>query len=287
MDSTILPAIGAGIVQGTALALVAVGFTLIYRATKVLNFANGQQMLLGGYVLWFLDAKFGLPFLAAAPLAVAVGFLVGVAMDRLVIGPLRQASLFMQVIALLAVARLLDGFYLQFFGPDSKHLPAYVSAEGFIPGLSWSEMDLAILLVSALSIGLLVVILYRTRLGDEMRATADNALAASLVGVNPTVVGIAAWGIGGALATLSGVMLLPKFLLGGSIAFTVTFNAFAAVTIGGVGSLAGAVVGGLVIGVADALVGNLIAAGYEPLVSLAIMILVFTIRPTGIVGERA
>lgn len=279
--------IGSGLVQGFAIALVAVSFTVIYNATRVVNFANGQLMVLGAYIGWLVYARAGLPFALAVPAALAGGVLLGIFADRVVIGPLRGATLLTQVIALLALAEVVEGSYLQVFGAERISFPPYAGMVAQVPGLNWSATDLVIMVTCALLILGLVLYLYRTDAGAIIRATADNPVGASLVGINPRRVALVAWGIGGALAALSGVLLVPKFILAPDIGPQLTFAAFAAVVLGGFGSLTGAVVGGLFIGLADALIAGMFAAGYEPLVSLVAMLLVLTIRPTGLVGERA
>jgi len=282
-----LAVLGSGIIQGLAIALVAAGFTIIYNATKVVNFANGQLMVLGGYVGWFLYSSHRLPFLVAAVGAIVSGVLLGIFSDRIVIGPLRNATLLTQVIALLALTRVLDALYIQIFGAEAKSFPPYAQTLALVPGFNWSQMDLIIMATCIIVAGLLFLFLYRTKLGTYMRATADNPVGASLVGINPRTIALAAWSIGGGLAALSGVLLIPKYLLTPNIGPNLTFDAFAAVIIGGFGSLSGAIVGALAVGVGEALVAGYFAAGYEPLVSLAVMLAVLTIRPTGLVGGRA
>jgi branched-chain amino acid transport system permease protein len=156
-----------------------------------------------------------------------------------------------------------------------------------VPGVNWSATDLVIIGSSLGALAVLAALLYATDIGARMRANADNRDGAGLVGINPKNVARLAWGIGGALAALSGAVLAPKFLLSIDAGSTFTFNAFAAVTIGSVGSVAGAIGGGLFVGLAEALVAAQWNAGYESLVSLGIMFVVLTIRPTGLLSRAA
>jgi branched-chain amino acid transport system permease protein len=133
---------------------------------------------------------------------------------------------------------------------------------------------------------LLVLLLYRTPLGLLFRATADNALGASLLGVNPRRIAAASWLIGGGVTALGGILIFTKIVLVPSIGTTLTFNAFAAVVLGGFGSISGAILGGVLLGLAQAAVASTIGAGFEPLVSLIVMIAILRLRPTGLVGER-
>jgi branched-chain amino acid transport system permease protein len=281
------PAIGSGLVQGCALALVAAGFTVIYRATGLINFANGQQLVFGGYIGWWLVTHQHFPFWLAALCAVLGGFLLGVAIERLVIGGVRKADLLPQVIVLFALAQALDGGFIDIFGAQAKATPAYAGQTAIVPGLNFSATDIVIICVTAGTLTLLGLLLYRTDIGARMRANADNEIGTRLVGINPRTMAMTAWGIGGAFASLSGAVIVPEHLLSPEIGSTFTFNAFAAVGIGGVGSVWGAVAGGLFVGVAEAVVATELNAGYESLVSVAVMIVVLTLRPTGLLGGRA
>ena len=279
--------IGSGIVEGLVIALVAVGFTIIFNATGVVNYANGQLMLFGGYLSWMFQVRwhwsFGLTLVVALPLSALLAILV----DRIVIGPLRTGTLLVQIIALVALASFLDGTFRLIFGADPRNLPNYLPIKALVPGLNWSATDIAILVAGILIMGALVLFFYRTDIGTYMRAAADNPLAAGLVGTNPNQVALVAWGIGGVIAATAGILILPKLELDPSIGLTLTLLAFSAVVLGGFGSLTGAVLGGLIIGLAQAVVASTIGGGSEPFVSLMIMLVVLTLRPKGLIGERA
>lgn len=282
-----LAILGSGIVEGFVIALVAIGFTIIYNATRVVNFANGQFMSAGAYVGWAITVGLHWSYAIAIPAGVLTGALAGVVSDRVVIAPLRRATLLTQVMALLALSNVLDGTFVHLFGPETKSLPPYASWAGIVPGLNWSSTDLVIIATTIGVVGALVTFLYATEAGTRVRATADNPVGASIVGINPAWVALQAWALGGAISALGGLLILPKLVLEPTIGPDLTFVAFAGVVLGGFGSLSGAVIGGLLIGVAQAAVSGLLSAGYEPLVSLAVMLLVLTVRPSGLIGERA
>jgi branched-chain amino acid transport system permease protein len=280
--SDVVPAIGSGLVDGMIIAMVAVSFTLIYNATGVVNFTNGQLMVLGGYLSWWLQVDVGLPFIPTVVIAVGISAFVGFLIDRVVIGPLRDSSLLVQVTGLIALASVMDGVFRKVFGAESRNLPAYLSLRSVVPGLNWSATDLVIIGVTLVVIAALMVVLYRTPTGSYMRAAADNPLAAGLVGVNPNRVAYGTWALGAAMASLAGVLILPRLLLSSSIGLTLTLLSFAAVVLGGFGSLIGAIVGGLLIGVVQAVVARQFEGGWEPLVSLVLMMVVLTARPSGL-----
>jgi branched-chain amino acid transport system permease protein len=244
-------ALGSGIVNGVALALVSLGFTLVFRATKVVNFANGVQMVLGGYVAWQLSTADGLPAWMGIVAAVAAGALSGLLVDRIALRPLRRASLVAQVIVLLAVTQV------------------------------------ELMVISLLLVVLLTVVLRYTSLGLRMRMVASNQQGAVVSGVDPSRMSTLAWCVGGALAALSGALIFPTFLLSPDLGQQYTFNSFAAVVLGGFGSLPGAVVGGVLIGVVQSLVASAVGATYGAFVALGVMVIVLLARPSGLLGARA
>jgi branched-chain amino acid transport system permease protein len=278
--------LGSALVQGFALVLVATGFTVVYRATGVLNFATGQQLVLGGYLGWLLFDEEHLPFVITVILVVIIGAAVGAVIDRLILGPVAKASILTQVIVLLALSQALDAAYLEIFGPQPTNSLPYASTRAIVPGLNLSALDLIVIGASAASLIALYIFLYATSLGMRMRATASNRAGASLVGINPRAISTISWVIGGALTTLAGCLILPKYVLTPTAGTTFTFSAFAAVTLGGFGSILGAAVGGLLVSLVDAVVGAEFASGYEPLVALITMLVVLALLPTGIIGER-
>jgi branched-chain amino acid transport system permease protein len=278
--------LGSGIVEGFILALVAVGFTIIYNGTQVVNFANGQMMIAGAYTVWYLAAVRHWELYLSIAAGVLVGAALGIVSDKLFIAPLRRAPLLSQVIMLLALANMLDGGFLQLFGPNTRNSPNYASSIGIVPFLNWSATDLTIVCATTLVVGLLVAFLFLTDRGTWMRAAANNPVGASLVGISPRSMTLAAWSIGGGLTALAGILIIPKLVLTPAEGPTLTFLGFAAVVLGGFGSLSGAIFGGLVIGIAQQLVAGWLSAGYEPLVSLIIMLLVLSVRPAGLFGDR-
>lgn len=278
--------IGSALVQGFALVLVATGFTVVYRATGILNFATGEQLVLGGYVGYLLDNDEHLPFVVTVLLVIIIGAVAGAVVDRIVLGPVARASVLTQLIVLLALAQVLDAAYLEVFGPEPTNSVPYASTRAIVPGLNLSTLDLVVIGTSAVSLIALYLFLYTTSVGMWMRATASNRAGASLVGINPRVISTLSWVIGGALTALAGCVILPKYVLTPTAGTTFTFSAFAAVTLGGFGSVIGAAVGSLVISLVDAVVGSVFASGYEPLVALITMLVVLALLPTGIIGER-
>ena len=278
--------IGSALVQGFALILVATGFTVVYRATGVLNFATGEQLVLGGYAGYLLYDDGHVPFVLTVLLVILIGAFAGAIIDRVILGAVPRASVLTQVIVLLALSQGLDAAYLEVFGPEPTNSVPYASTRAIVPGLNLSTLDLIVIGTSAVSLLALYLFLYTTSMGMWMRATASNRAGAGLVGINPRLISTVSWVIGGALTALAGCMILPKYVLTPTAGTTFTFSAFAAVTLGGFGSVIGAAVGSLLISLVDAVVGAELASGYEPLVALVTMLVVLALLPTGIIGER-
>lgn len=279
--------IGGGIVDGFILALVALGFTVIYKATRVINFANGQMMVLGAYVSWYGTTRLGLPFVVCLVAGVGSGVAVGAVADRIFMAPVRRASLFTQVMVLFALASIMDGTLVQVFGATTQNVAAYAPTNTIVPGFGWSWLDLIIMGTVTVVTVLLLLFFYTSDRGLDIRAAADNRAGAALVGINANTVALQAWMLGAGLTALAGVLVIPKLTLDVSVGDSITFLAFAAVVLGGLGSIWGAIVGGLVISIAQVVVASYFTAGYEPLVSLVVMLGVLTIKPTGLAGDAA
>jgi branched-chain amino acid transport system permease protein len=277
---------GTGIVNGFALALVSLGFTLVFRATGVVNFANGSQMVFGGYIAWAVATNSDLPPWLAIVGAVIAGVASGLLIDQFALRPLRGASLVAQIIVLIAVTEVASGAFLSLFGPDAKSMTPYAGRAPLVPGLDWSGMDVVLMAVSIVLVVGLTLLLRGTPVGLRMRLVASNRLGATVVGVNPARVSTLAWCIGGGLAALSGALIFPTYLLSPDLGQQYTFDSFAAVVLGGFGSLPGAVVGGLLIGVVQAVVASTVGASYAAFVSLGVMLVILLARPAGLFGAR-
>jgi branched-chain amino acid transport system permease protein len=275
-----------GIVTGLALGLVAAGFTIIYRATRVVNFAQGQMLAIGAYLAYVLYVDMSMSIWLAIPLVFVGGLVAGLIIDQVVIGPLRRQTVLVQVIALLALARVIEGLLRIEFSAQPRNFPAFVSRRP-LSDVVPSAMDLMVGGGAILILGGLSFFLYRTMTGWAMRANAQNVLGASIVGINPRRVAAIAWGLGGGITALAGVLLAPDQQLTPYMGTNLMLLAFAAVVVGGFGSMPGAIIGGVVIGISNNLVALYLSAGYEPFVVLALLLLVLTVKPSGIMGARS
>ena len=279
--------IGAGIVTGASLGLVAVGFTVVYRGTKVINFASGAQLLLGGYIGWELSTRSHLPYLLTTVIVVLAGGLSGLIAEGIGVAVVRQSSQLVQVINLFAVSEAASALYLTLWGPSTESMRTYAGAGPIVGGVGWSAMDLILLGVTLAVVFGLAALLRFTNFGLAMRCMASNPSGAAIVGLNPRLLSGAAWFVGGAITALSGMLIFPTELLDPSLGQSYLFDAFAAVALGGLGSLPGGLLGGLILGVAQAVVGSTLGGNYTDFVSVVVLGAVILVRPVGLLGASA
>lgn len=309
-----------GIVVGSILALGALGLTLIYRVLKFGNFAHGDMMVLGGYVAFLFltgrvlregrqdtevlpasidvlpgsldgigDLTFGYGLIIAAALsALAVGGLF-IGLDRLVYRPLRRrkAGIVIFAIASLGVALVVRSLILILWGPDPRVFVSGVHPAKSLPFDVTLKTDQMFILGVAFGLSALVYfLLYRTKLGKAMRAMADNPDLAQVSGINTDRVTLWTWAIGGALVAVAGVLLAVQSQLNPQLGFVILLPLFAAAILGGVGHPIGALVGGMIVGIAQEVSTEYFAPGYKPGVAFVILIMILLLRPKGLFGAR-
>lgn len=281
-----LPALGSGIVSGFGLALISFGFAVIYRGVKVINFAAGPMVVIGGYLTWWIVSTQGLSVWVALAAVVAAGC-VGGYVTSVLIGPLARATLLQQVMLLVGLSYLLTGVLSLAFGSTAENVPGAFPGTSALPGLALTQQDLFIIGGVVVILALAFTVLYKTPVGLQFRAAASHAVGAQLMGINPRRVAILAWVGGTVISMVGGWLYLPNFVVSPDIGQQYLFQAFAAAVIGGFGSLTGAVVGGLVLGIGSALVAQGISAAYTAVVPFVVMVVVLSLLPKGLTGERA
>jgi branched-chain amino acid transport system permease protein len=308
-----------GIVVGSIYALGALGLTLIYRVLKFGNFAHGDMMVLGGYIAFLVltgrvlregrkdaevlpgidslpgsldrigDLTFGYGLiLATAVSALAIGALF-IGLDRLIYRPLRRrkASIVIFAIASLGVALAVRSSILILWGPDPRVFVSGVHPAKSLPFDVTLKTDQMFILGIAIGLSALVyLLLYRTTLGKAMRAMADNPDLARVSGINTETVTLWTWVIGGALAAVAGVLLAVQSQLNPQLGFVILLPLFASAILGGVGHPIGALVGGMIVGIAQEVSTEYFAPGYKPGVAFVILILILLLRPRGLFGAR-
>ena len=292
-----------GLVLGSMYALVALGYTMVYGIVNLINFAHGEVLMVGAMVAFTVVSLLGdsglpgwLILLIAIPNAMLVCAALNVAIEKLAYRPLRNAPRLAPLITAMGVSLLLQTLAMVIWKPNPKPFPQLLPVDPIdLGGPVITITQLLILLATAIILVLLVVLVNQTRLGRAMRATAENPRVASLMGVNPDRVISATFVIGAVLAALAGIMWAANYgTVQHAMGFLPGLKAFTAAVLGGIGNLPGAVVGGLLLGLVEAigagylgdLTGGVLGSHYADIFAFAALILVLTLRPSGLLGER-
>jgi branched-chain amino acid transport system permease protein len=285
----------SGLTSGAAYVLIALALVVVFRGSKTINFAQGEYALFTCYIAWWLTTK-GWSIAVALFAAMAAGFLLGVVTERTLIRPIKRRNEAAVLIVALGLFTALNGADGWIWGPEDKvfpHLlPNGVNDYVTIGGARLHYDSIGVLVLTALVVLLLSLLLNRTTLGLKMRAVATNPESAALSGVNVGRVLTASWGISSAIGSFAGVLIvpiLPPNQLNLSGFFPILIFASAAALLGGLDSITGAVVGGIVFGVAESMLNGyatFLGGSLQLTVAFAIIVAVLIARPTGLFGSR-
>jgi branched-chain amino acid transport system permease protein len=279
----------SGLSTGSIYALVALGLALIYRSTRILNFAHGDISTAGtffAFTLIGLQFPFGLTFTLAlvfgAALAMSFYFCVLIPAQR------REATQLGQIILTLGLGLILQGLVSRFGGTEPQSFPFPLSdAKIYTFGkLVVSQLSLGTIGIGLLTSMLLYLLVQKTRIGLAMRATSENLPAAQTMGIPTRQILALSWGLAAALGVLAGIFLAPALLLDPFFMLEPFLKGFAAAILGGLNSLPGAIVGGLILGVAESLAGGFISVAFKNTLAFLIIILVLLVRPEGLLGKE-
>jgi len=277
----------SGAAIGCIYALIALGFVLIYKATEVVNFAQGDVMMLGAFVAFSFSSILDLGFWAALPLSLMVMALFGAVFDRFLLRPIIGMPTFSAVMVTLAAGFAMRGIasMVPGWGTDTHSLKAPWSDDVIRLGEVVVSTDhLAILVVTALLCLLLYLFFKGTRVGIAMQAASQNQLAAYYMGIPVRRINSLIWSIAAAVAALAAVLLAPITFVHNNMGF-IGIKAFPAAVVGGFGSIPGAIVGGLVIGWVEAFAGFYLPEGFKDIAAYIVVLLVLMLRPSGIFGQ--
>jgi len=275
----------SGLTVGAVYALVALGFTLIYNASDVINFAQGEFVMLGGLTTVFLGLA-GVPLPLAAPLAVIATVLVGLALHRFAIEPARGASAVALIIITIGASIFLRGVAQVIFDKRFHSLPPMFGNEPIrLGGAAILPQSLVVLAGAAVIVVLLWQFIDRTLLGKAVIATAANRLAARLVGIDTRrIVGLS-FAVSAAIGAIAGILVTPITLTSYDVGTLLALKGFAAAMLGGIGSALGAVVGGLLLGMLEAFSAGYISSRYKDAVAFLVILIVLFAMPQGILGR--
>jgi branched-chain amino acid transport system permease protein len=292
-----------GLILGSLYALVALGYTMVYGILELINFAHGEIVMLGSLVavtMLGLLAGFGVPvplaLLGALGTAMVVCVATGVLVERIAYRPLRTAPRLAPLITAIGVSIVLQNLAMIIWGRQYLSFPPVLDPEIYeFGGATVSNVQLLIVVVAAVTMGGLLVLVHRTRLGRAMRATAQNREVAGLMGVDVNRVIAATFAVGSALAAVAGLLIAAYYGIAHyAMGFMLGLKAFSAAVLGGIGNIPGALLGGLLLGIIESLgagyigdlTGGFLGSHYQDIFAFFILILVLIFRPSGLLGER-
>jgi branched-chain amino acid transport system permease protein len=288
MDSTLaLQLVVQGILLGGIYGLIALGLSLIFGVMGVINFAHGQMIVMGMYVSYWIFVLLGIdPYLSLVIVA-AVIFVLGYAIQSTLVNRILDYPEAMQVLPLVSLGLILENTALLFWGPDPRSPQTALSLNTFWIGSVMVDVSRLIAFVVAIVITIFIFLfLKKTTAGKRIRAAADNRTGAILVGINVTRTYNISFAIGAATTGAAGALLLPLMPISPNIGHDFTLTAFVVVILGGMGNLLGALVGGLILGLAESLATLFLPATLKQVVSFSFLIIIMLFRPQGILGGR-
>jgi len=294
-----------GLVLGSMYAMIALGYTMVYGIINLINFAHGEVLMVGALTSWTMIGMMreGMPdspgwviLLMATVIACVVAATLNFTIEKLAYRPLRNSPKLAPLITAIGMSILLQTLAMIIWKPNYKPYPTLLPSTPIqLGGASITPTQVMILVVTALSLTILMWVVNSTKLGRAMRATAENPRVAGLMGVRPDVVISATFIIGAVLTAIAGVMYASNYgTAHHSMGFLPGLKAFTAAVFGGIGNLSGAVVGGILLGLIEAigagyigdLTGGMLGSHYTDIFAFIVLIIVLTLRPSGIMGER-
>jgi branched-chain amino acid transport system permease protein len=283
----VMPLLASGLATGAIYAMVGVGFVLIHDVTGIINFAQGELVMVGALSATSLVAT-GLPLAVACAGAVAVTAVVGALAERLTIAPARGAPVLTLIIITVGVSITLRGAALLVWGADPRSYEAFTpGAPVDVLGVSFSRQSLWIIGLAVAAAAALWLFLHRTTAGKAMRACAMNRDAARLQGISPSRMSLAAFALAAAIAGVAGVAFVPVTTAQYDMGLFLAVNGFTAAVVGGLASPLGAVAGGFVLGAAEALATGFVSSSYESIVAFVVLFALLVLRPQGLLGRPA
>jgi branched-chain amino acid transport system permease protein len=287
MQTIYLQLLIQGLAIGAIYGLLALGFVLIINAVNVMNFAQGEFLMIGGFVALTLSTILGMPFWAALVGTVFLCGILGVVFDKVIYQPMRNGDFATHLISTLAAALILRNLAQHIWGPEVRSYYAPFDQKILnLDGLLINPQHLLILAMTILLVAALYYFFFKTGLGRMMRATAQDRDTAKLIGVRVSRVGMITFAMSSAIGGMAGVIVAPLFLVDLNVGFMGGLKAFIATIIGGWGSIPGALAGGLVVGLVEIFATHFFTASFKDPVAFAVLMIFLIVRPQGIFSER-
>ncbi len=276
----------SGILVGGIYALIGIGLTIIFGVMRVINFAHGELLMLGMYATWILFTFLHLdPFVSILLVAPAL-FLWGALLQKVFINRVLNALPQNQILLTIGLGLIMSNSVMLIFTSDYRILTTTYSSSSYkLGGLSISEPLLYAFIITVLITAALYWFLLKTDTGQAIRATAQDREAAQLMGINVQRMSVLAFGIGSALAGTAGALISPTYYIFPQVGSTFTLKAFVIVVLGGMGSVVGATLGGIIIGLTESLAAVYVASGLKELVVFVLFLVLLLFKPSGLLGK--
>jgi len=276
----------SGLANGSIYGLIGFGFAIIYNATGIINFAQGEFVMLGGMLTVFLLQLFPLPLVLCIGMAIGTTLIIGILFERLAIHPLKNASPITMVIITIGASILMRGLAMILWGKDTHPLPPFSGDEALALGKATiMPQHLWILGLTVLILILNRLFFHHTIYGKAMRACSVNPRAASLAGINVKTMVLLSFAISAALGALAGIIIAPLTMTSYDVGIMLGLKGFCAAIIGGMGSGMGALLGGIILGLLESLGAGLVSAGYKDAIAFVVLLVILFLRPGGLMGK--
>jgi branched-chain amino acid transport system permease protein len=266
--------------------VIALGLTVVFGILGIAHFAHGSVAMSGGYLTFFFGERLGVGFFPAMALAMAVGAVIGLLIERLAYRPVRDAPHINAFIIALGLTMMVEGINLLAFGADQVVIQTPYRDVFNVAGVAVAELRLLVILTAFTLISVVAVLISRTKTGKSVRAVAQNRPAAVLMGVNVNRVSAIVFSVSSALGAAAGALVGALLAIAPGVGEGLAVKGFAVLILGGLGSIPGAIVGGLVLGVSESLAAGFISSAYKDVIAFMVMIVVLLFRPEGLLGKR-
>ena len=275
-----------GLAIGSVYTLVALGLTVVFGILGIAHFAHGSLAMFGGYLTFVFSTSMGLSFFASIALAMPVGAVMGMLIERLAYRPVRDAPHINAFIIALGLTMMLEGGNLLLFGADQVIIQTPYQQVFDFGGIFVAQLRLVVIVTAVSLVAAVTWRLLKTKTGKSVRAVAQNRHAAVLMGVNVNFVSSVVFAISSALGVAAGALIGALLALAPGVGESFAVKGFAVLILGGLGSLPGAILGGLVLGVSESLAAGFLSSAYKDVISFLIMILVLLVMPQGLMGKK-
>ena len=275
-----------GLAIGSVYTLVALGLTVVFGILGIAHFAHGSLAMFGGYLTFVFSTSMGLSLFTSMALAMPVGAVMGMLIERLAYRPVRDAPHINAFIIALGLTMMLEGGNLLLFGADQVIIQTPYQQVFDFGGIFVAQLRMVVIITSVALVALVTLLLLKTKTGKSVRAVAQNRHAAVLMGVNVNFVSSVVFGISSALGVAAGALIGALLALAPGVGESFAVKGFAVLILGGLGSLPGAILGGLILGVSESLAAGFLSSAYKDVISFLIMILVLLVMPQGLMGKK-